>query len=146
MLKKTCWEAGLFSKNFCSETFWIRYTRLTMNCRIGERLSNFTFKTYEEQSFSLWDFRQKSHLILIWDPSLTLTAQSKILREREEQIQRWNWLGLKVLIVKEVSPALDPGVYAIDRFAELIRIFPLTDWSWDMLEKEFLYYEACHCG
>ena len=111
----------------------------------GKLVPNLTITPYTGAPQALWDFRQKSHVVVIYDPQakpgIVAHWQAAIDADRPQ----WSWLNVTVLIAKAVSEPLEPGVYAIDRYGEFMTTLPLAHWSFDTLEKEFIYYEACHC-
>jgi len=111
----------------------------------GKRIPNWSIKDHEGDKHVLWDYRQKSHLVLLYDPECRQETVSRWLSAIEADRKQWDWLNVKILIVKEAPKDLAPGAYAIDRYGMFLNNYPATNWGFDDLEKEFLYYEASHC-
>jgi hypothetical protein len=88
----------------------------------------------------LWDFRQKTHLLLIFGEGAArvdaaLAAKRKL----------WDWLGVRIIACAQPAPGFENGAYAVDRYGRFIEWFALDDELADRAEKEFLYYDARHC-
>lgn len=111
----------------------------------GKRIPNWTVKDQAGQKHVLWDYRQKSHLVLIHDPESKAETIERWLSAVEADRKQWDWLHVKVLILKSAPKDLPPGVYAIDRYGMFLNTYPTSNWGFDDLEREFLYYEAYHC-
>ena len=111
----------------------------------GKQIPNWMVKDHRGEKQSLWDYRQKSHLVLLYDPQSQPATVKRWLAAIEADKKQWVWLNVTWLVVKEAPKGLAPGVYAIDRYGLFINTYPVTNWGFDDLEKEFLYYEAAHC-
>ena len=111
----------------------------------GQRIPNWSIKDHQGQKHTLWDYRQKSHIVLLYDPDSQAETVHRWLVAIEADRKQWDWLNVKILVVKEAPKGLVPGVYAIDRYGLFLNRYPATNWKFDDLEREFLYYEACHC-
>jgi hypothetical protein len=111
----------------------------------GKRVPDWTVKDHEGKKHVLWDYRQKSHLALVYDPGSGKDTVRRWLAAIEADRKQWDWLNVKVLILKEAPKGLPPGVHAIDRYGLYVSAFPLDRWNFDDLEREFIYYEARHC-
>ncbi len=116
-----------------------------LSFQTGKQVPNLTVTPYQGPPQALWDFRQKSHVVLIYDPQAKADTVSRWQAAIAADQPQWSWLNVTVLVVKAVSEPLAPGVYAIDRYGEFMTQLPLAHWSFDTLEREFIYYEACHC-
>ena len=91
----------------------------------------------------LWDFRQQCHLLLLVGDRPAVEAQAARLAERQKTLA---WLSLQVLPTASAPEGFPPGAHAIDRYGELIESYPFSEDLPDRIEKDFIYYEACHCG
>src|SRR5688572_14975215 len=111
----------------------------------GKRIPNWHVKDMEGNDHDLWDYRQKSHVVVLYDPKAPKETighwQKAIVADR----QQWDWLNAKVLIVKEVPTDVAPGVYVVDRYGMFWNYFSPDAWSFDDLERDLMYYEARHC-
>lgn len=111
----------------------------------GERVPNWTLQDHAGDTHALWDYRQKTHLVLIYDPTATLETSNRWRSAIELDRKQWDWLNAKILIIKKAPDEMAPGVYIVDRYGLFMTYFSLERWSFDELEKEFVYYEAKHC-
>jgi len=108
-------------------------------------LPNWKFEDHLGQAHQLWDFRRKSHLILLHEPKVTKKVRDRWLTAIELDRKQWAWLNATVLVLAEAPKDLVPGAYLIDRYGRFLNYFAPDHWSFDDLEREFLYYEARHC-
>ena len=111
----------------------------------GARIPDWNIKDHEGKNHALWDYRQKSHVILLHDPESPEETIQRWVAAVEADRKQWEWLNVKVIAVSGAPKDLPPGAYAIDRYGILLNVFPVSRWSFDDLEREFLYYEAFHC-
>lgn len=111
----------------------------------GKRIPNWTVKDSEGEKHVLWDYRQKTHLVLLYDPEASADVRKRWLSAVEADKKQWDWLNVKTLVVTSAPKDMTPGIYAIDRYGMFLSQFPTSRWSFDDLEREFLYYEAYHC-
>jgi len=111
----------------------------------GKRIPNWTVKDNEGESRVLWDYRQKSHLVLIYDPEADADKRRHWRAAIHVDRKQWDWLNAALLLVKAAPEEMTPGIYLIDRYGFFLNYFPLDRWNFDDLEREFLYYEARHC-
>lgn len=111
----------------------------------GKRVPNLAVKDHTGAAHDLWDFRQKSHVVLLNDPNAEKETIQRWTTALQADRKQWDWLNVRWLIVKKAPKDLLPGVYAIDRFGMFINVYPPDHWSFDDLEREYLYYEAHHC-
>ncbi len=111
----------------------------------GKRIPNWPLIDIEGTSFELWNFRQKNHVILLYDPK---TAPETIAQWKQAILadqKQWDWLNAKVLVVKKAPQEMAPGAYVIDRYGMFWNYFSPGHWTFDDLEKDLMYYEARHC-
>lgn len=113
--------------------------------RRGEKLPNWKVQDSVGQAHELWNFRQKSHLVIIYDPEATPDMQKRWQEAVHMDRKQWEWLNASVLIAKQAPADVSPGVYLVDRYGAFMTYFPLTHWNFDDAEREFIYYEARHC-
>jgi hypothetical protein len=111
----------------------------------GKLVPNWKMVDHEGHAAALWDFRQKSHLVLIYDPEAKKERQKQWLAAVHLDHKQWEWLQAKILILREAPADVSPGIYLIDRYGLFLNYFPLDHWNFDDLEREFVYYEARHC-
>jgi hypothetical protein len=111
----------------------------------GELIPNWVVQDHEGKSHSLWDFRQKSHVALLYDPASGEETVKRWLGAIAADQKQWDWLNVKFIVVSSAPKEMAPGIYAIDRYGTFLNAFPTSHWNFDTLEREFLYYEACHC-
>ena len=106
---------------------------------------DWTLEDFDGQKYKLWDFRQKSHLILVVDPISNAADRLRRQNELSKEKQKWDWLRAKVIFVKDPPGEMTAGVYFIDRWGIFFSKLPLENWSLNLLEREITYYEAKHC-
>jgi hypothetical protein len=111
----------------------------------GKQIPNWVIKDHAGQKHTLWDYRQKSHVVLLYSPESRPETVERWLSAIQADRKQWEWLNVKFLVVSEGPKGLVPGAYAIDRYGIFINRYAAANWGFDDLEKEFLYYEARHC-
>jgi len=111
----------------------------------GKLIPNWTLKDIEGETHTLWDYRQKSHVVLLYDPASSRDTVTRWKAALDADRKQWDWLNVKPIIVSSGPKDLQPGIYAIDRYGLFINSFSPARWSFDDLEREFIYYEARHC-
>jgi hypothetical protein len=112
---------------------------------IGKVIPDGSVKDFQGRSYRLSDFRQKSHVILIYEPQASRQILERWTAAIGADQKQWAWLNATVLVAQEVTAELKPGVYVIDRYGTLLNYSVPGNWSFDALERELLYYEAAHC-
>jgi len=97
------------------------------------------------RALRLWDFRQKTHVTLIYDPAASAESRRALEADIAAREKTWTWLALKIFVVSEMPAEFPAGVYLIDRYAHLANV--VTDLSnlWEKIEKEYIYLEARQC-
>ena len=111
----------------------------------GKRIPDWTLQDVEGIQHTLWDYRQKSHVVLIYDPDRKTDQVQHWKAAIEADRKQWDWLNVKILLVDQPPKGMEPGIYAIDRYGIFMNRYPTTQWNFDMLERDYLYYEAYHC-
>ena len=111
----------------------------------GKRIPNWSLKDVEGNSHNLWDYRQKSHLLLLYDPEASQDTLGRWQKAIQADQKQWDWLNTKVIIVDKAPKDVAPGVYVIDRYGMFSNYFSTGNWSFDDLERDLVYYEARHC-
>ena len=111
----------------------------------GKRIPNWTVKDLEGKSHKLWDYRQKSHLVLLYDPDASTETAKRWGAAIQADQKQWDWLNAKVMILKTTPAELVPGAYVVDRYGIFWNYFSPGHWTFDDLEKDLVYYEARHC-
>lgn len=92
------------------------------------------------QKFRLWDFRQKTHLLLLFGEGAA--AAEAALAQKKKLM---DWLGLRVIASGPPPDGFPSGATAVDRYGRLIASYPFDEALADRVEKELVYYEARHC-
>ena len=106
----------------------------------NELLPDIEITDLSGQKHRLWDYRQKTHLVLLVGDGASraeaaFTARKKVM----------DWLGVRVIACGAPPAGLENGATAIDRYGRYLDSFPLDEELPDRVEKEFLYHEARHC-
>jgi hypothetical protein len=111
----------------------------------GKRLPNWRVKDVDGNSHNLWDYRQKSHLLLLIDPAATEETRLRWQTAVQADQKQWDWLNAKVIIVEHPPKEVSPGAYVVDRYGVFLNYFSPGHWTFDDLERDLVYYEAQHC-
>jgi hypothetical protein len=111
----------------------------------GKLVPNWATADLNGVPHSLWDFRQKSHVILFFLPSSTVPEREGWRASIEKNKKRWEWLNATFLILREPRPDFPAGVYVIDRYGRLWNFYSSEAWDLAVLENDLVYYEARHC-
>lgn len=93
----------------------------------------------------LRDFRRRSHVVLLWDPS-TGPAELAAWRERRKaESQRWTWLQADTVLPAAPPKDAVPGNYLISRWGRVIAVHPPGPWDLERIERDLLTFEAQDC-
>ena len=92
------------------------------------------------QSVRLWEFRQKTHVLLLAGDGAAAAADALAKKKK-----LMDWLGLRVIACAVAPAGFETGAHAIDRYGRYISFFPMNENLSDQVEKELVYYEARHC-
>jgi len=111
----------------------------------GKRIPAWTVTDWHGEVYDLSAFRQKSHVVLLFEPAATNDTRKTWETAVRANQKQWDWLNAKVLILTEAPADLTPGAYVIDRYGMFWNQFSSGQWSFDDLEKDLVYYEARHC-
>ena len=111
----------------------------------GKRVPNWSIKDHSGQSHDLWDYRQKSHILLLYEPEASKEIQAHWEKAIVADRKQWDWLNTKVIIVRQAPKEVSPGAYVVDRYGMFWNYFSPGHWTFDDLEKDLMYYEARHC-
>ena len=112
---------------------------------LRELVPNWTVEDQSGAAHRVWDYRQKAHLALIYDPTASSQTRERWQAAIQTDKKQWEWLQTTLLVVRKAPEEMSPGVYLIDRYGHLLSYFSLDHWNFDILEKELIYYEARHC-
>lgn len=104
---------------------------------------HFTDESGNERELS--QFNQKSHVALIWDPNADANTLAVYRAQIEGKQKLWDWLAVKIFILKTVKETITPGMHLYDRYSRHITTLPFDQNLWKNLETEVTYYEARHC-
>ncbi|HVR83685.1 MAG TPA: hypothetical protein VMU54_05190 [Planctomycetota bacterium] len=97
------------------------------------------------KSYRLHDFRRKSHVVLIWDPTATAEDKAAWSERRRLEGQRWTWLQAEALVPRGDLERVDPGTYLISRWGHVIAAHPPGLWDMDRVERDLLTFESQDC-
>jgi hypothetical protein len=111
----------------------------------GKRIPNWQVKDLEGNAHELWDYRQKAHLLLLYDPEAKPETRVRWQKAIVADRTQWDWLNTKVIVVDRAPQDMVPGVYVVDRYGIFWNYFSPGHWTFDDLEKDLVYYEARHC-
>jgi len=111
----------------------------------GKRVPNWRVKDLEGTTHELSDYRQKSHLLLLYDPQAAFETVTRWQQAIQADKRQWDWLQTKIIIIDKAPEELAPGAYIIDRYGMFWNYFSPGHWTFDDLEKDLVYYEARHC-
>lgn len=106
----------------------------------NELLPDVTVVDLSSQTHRLWDYRQKTHLLILCGEGAA-RADAELSAKR----RLMDWLGVKVISCGNSAAGLPTGAHAIDRYGRFLGSFEFSPELADQVEKEFLYYEARHC-
>lgn len=110
----------------------------------GKLVPNANLTLIDGSTRALWDFRQKSHILVLVGDEAGVRGMAARLADPARR-KALVWLNVEVVATARAPEPFSAGAYAIDRFGELLGTYPLDDSLPDRIEKDFLYYEACHC-
>ncbi len=111
----------------------------------GKRIPNWQVKDMEGRQHDLWEYRQKSHVVVLYDPKATRETIGHWQKAIHADRKQWEWLNTVILIAQDVPPEVVPGAYVVDRYGMFWNYFSPDQWSFDGLERDLVYYEARHC-
>jgi hypothetical protein len=111
----------------------------------GKRIPNWNLKDVEGKSHDLWDYRQKAHLLLLYDPEASKDTIVRWQKAVQADQKQWDWLSAKVIIIHKAPKEVVPGAYVVDRYGMFWDYFSPGNWTFDDLERDLVYYEARHC-
>lgn len=111
----------------------------------GKRIPNWKLTDVGGAAHEVWDYRQKSHVVVLYDPKASADTVGRWQKAIQADQKQWDWLKTKVLIVNEAPGEVVPGVYVIDRYGMFWNYFSPDQWTFEALEKDLVYYEARHC-
>ena len=93
----------------------------------------------------LHQFRHKSHVVLLWDPSATAEQRAAWTARRAEEAQRWTWIQAETLVPTVDLGDVAPGNYLVNRWGNVIAVHPPGLWDMDRIEKDLLTFESQDC-
>jgi len=111
----------------------------------GKRIPNWQVKDLEGVAHDLWSYRQKSHLLLLFDPNASKETVKRWKSAIQADQRQWDWLQAKIILIDKAPKELAPGAYVVDRYGMFWNYFSPGHWTFDDLEKDLVYYEARHC-
>jgi hypothetical protein len=111
----------------------------------GTLLPNWLVTDPQGEKHALWDFRQKSHVILVAPPDGHSEMRDQWMAAFRQDRQKWAWLNTTLLFLEERPAEVACGLYLIDRYGRLWSYFEPQAWSLEGVEREWIYYEARHC-
>ncbi len=111
----------------------------------GKRIPNWHITDVDGNAHDVWDFRQKSHVILLYDPQADAVTVGHWQKAIKADRKQWDWLNAKILIVTDAPKEMASGAYVIDRYGMLWNYFAPDAWTFEDLDRDLMYYEARHC-
>jgi hypothetical protein len=94
---------------------------------------------------NLREFRRRSHVVLLWDPSAGPAELAAWGERRKAESQRWTWLQAETVVPAAPPQGLSPGTYLISRWGKVIAIHPPGAWDMERIERDLLTFEAQDC-
>lgn len=91
---------------------------------------------------TLREFRRRSHVMLIWDPSAGGGERAAWLERRTTESQHWTWLQAEIVTPAAAAADLGPGNYLISRWGKIIAVHPPGAWDLEKVDRDFLTFEA----
>jgi hypothetical protein len=116
---------------------------------IGQLVPDINVEDMNGEQHRLWDYRQKSHVILFRGP-MAKSGPLKIWKEEAAQRrERLEWLHVILLAAVEEKETTEATIDLIDRYGRLHKTLSVGSQTpaqaFDEIEKEYIYYEARHC-
>ena len=111
----------------------------------GTLIPDWTLTLADGSTRAAREFRQKSHLILIVAPNSSPAERARWQAGIDAERKQWLWLHAEVFLIAAPPADLPEGVHAIDRYGRWIRSWPIDQWTFEDLQREYVYYEARHC-
>lgn len=111
----------------------------------GKPIPDWTLKDHQGRTLRLSDFRQKSHVVMLYEPQSSRQKVERWLSAIQSDHTQWDWLGATLVVAREAPAEVAPGVYVADRCGTFLNYFAPGLWTFDEVERELLYYEAAHC-
>jgi len=93
----------------------------------------------------LHSFRRKTHVVLIVVPTATDAEKAAWRERRAAEAQRWTWLQAEALVPVGTPVDVDPGLYLISRWGQVIAVHPPGAWDMDRIERDLLTFESQDC-
>jgi hypothetical protein len=120
-----------------------------MTLPIGKLVPDILVEDMNGERRRLWDYRQKSHVIL-FRGHVTQAASFKSWKdEAGKRRERLEWLHAVLAIAPDEKETAEATIELIDRYGLLHKTLPIGTNSpaqiFDEIEKEYIYYEARHC-
>jgi hypothetical protein len=91
---------------------------------------------------TLREFRRRSHVVLIWDPSAGPAERASWLERRTQESQHWTWLQAETVVPAAPPADLAPGNYLISRWGKVIAVHPPGLWDLAKVDTDLLTFEA----
>lgn len=111
----------------------------------GKRIPNWSVQDREKEDHTLWDYRQKTHVVLVYEPEADAQTHERWTSAIRADRKQWEWLNVYFLFAKKGPSEMAPGTYLIDRFGMLQNYYAPGTWTFETLERDWIYYEARHC-
>jgi len=110
----------------------------------GDRPSDYACADLNGVARKLHEFRRKTHIVLIWNPEATPAQRELWKSRRAAESQRWTWLQAEALTPASAIDT-EPGTYLINRWGNVVTMYPPGDWDMDRIEKDLLTFESQDC-
>jgi hypothetical protein len=113
--------------------------------KLGEKTGDLPVVPLHGSTGDLRDFRRRSHVVLLWDPSAGATELAAWKERRRAESQRWTWLQAEAAVPAAPPKDVPPGIYLISRWGKVLAVYPPGPWDMERIERDLLTFEAQDC-
>ena len=113
--------------------------------KLGEKTGDLPVVPLHGSTGDLRDFRRRSHVVLLWDPSAGATELAAWKERRKAESQRWTWLQAEAAVPAAPPKDVPPGIYLVSRWGRVLAVYPPGPWDMERIERDLLTFEAQDC-
>ena len=113
--------------------------------KLGEKTGDLPVIPLQGSKGDLRDFRRRSHVVLLWNPSAGEAELAAWRERRKSESQRWTWLQVEAAIPASPPKDAAPGTYLITRWGRVLAVYPPGPWDLERIERDLLTFEAQDC-
>jgi hypothetical protein len=113
--------------------------------KLGEKTGDLPVIPLHGSTRDLRDFRRRSHVVLLWDPSAGEAELGAWKERRKAESQRWTWLQAEAVVPAAPPTDAPPGTYLISRWGKVLAVHPPGPWDMERIERDLLTFEAQDC-